>query len=69
MTNDSSRLTPEQEHRLLESYHGLADLAQDCTVPAVLAALRGALAELRTALDGQAVDFDYYALVGHSHAA
>ncbi|MFD3728496.1 DUF6052 family protein [Streptomyces sp. NPDC058671] len=60
MTNDSS-LTPEQEHLLLESYRTLTDLAETCRVPAVSAALRGALAELRVALDGQAVDLeDYY---------
>ncbi|MEU1228929.1 DUF6052 family protein [Streptomyces sp. NPDC005828] len=64
MTNDSS-LTPEQEQRLLESYRTLRDLAETCTVPAVFAALRGALAELRVALDGQAVDLDdYYRPVG-----
>ncbi|MFD6183021.1 DUF6052 family protein [Streptomyces goshikiensis] len=64
MTNDSSRLTPDQERQLLESYETLTRLAKECGVPAVHAALRGALAELRTALDGQAVEFDYYALVG-----
>ncbi|MEV4943441.1 DUF6052 family protein [Streptomyces zaomyceticus] len=64
MTNDSS-LTPEQQGRLLESYRALVDLAEDCRVPAVSAALRGALAELRVALDGQAVELeDYYRPVG-----
>ncbi|WP_445282538.1 DUF6052 family protein [Streptomyces sp. DSM 118148] len=59
MTNDTS-LTPEQRDRLLESYRTLTDLYATCRVPAVQAALRGALAELRAALDGQAVDLDDY---------
>ncbi|ROQ23185.1 hypothetical protein EDD98_7634 [Streptomyces sp. PanSC19] len=60
MTN-VSLLTPEQEQRLLESYRSLVDLADDCRVPSVSAALRGALAELRVALDGQGVELeDYY---------
>ncbi|MEU5921323.1 DUF6052 family protein [Streptomyces sp. NPDC047141] len=64
MTNDSS-LTPEQRDRLLGGYRALLDLAGDCRVPAVSAALRGALAELRVALDGQAVELeDYYRPVG-----
>ncbi|MCZ0983663.1 DUF6052 family protein [Streptomyces diastatochromogenes] len=64
MTNDSS-LTPEQRDRLLESYRTLVDLAGTCRVPAVFAALRGALAELRVALDGQGVELDdYYRPVG-----
>lgn len=60
MTNGTS-LTPEQRDRLLESYRGLTDLLGTCRVPAVEAALRGALAELRVALEGQAVELeDYY---------
>ncbi|MGR6975140.1 DUF6052 family protein [Streptomyces cynarae] len=60
MTNDTS-LTPDQRHRLLESYRALSDLHGTCRVPAVQAALRAALAELRVALDGQAVELeDYY---------
>ncbi|MGW4273058.1 DUF6052 family protein, partial [Streptomyces seoulensis] len=60
MTNDTS-LTPEQRRRLLEGYRALSDLHGACAVPAVQAALRGALAELRVALDGQAVELeDYY---------
>ena len=59
MTNDTS-LTPEQRDRLLQSYHTLSDLRGACRVPAVQAALRGALAELRVALDGQAVALDDY---------
>ncbi|NNJ08405.1 hypothetical protein HHX38_30465 [Streptomyces sp. PKU-MA01144] len=63
MTNDTS-LTPEQEGRLLESYRTLTDLARTCRTPAVLAALRGALAELRVALDGSGVELeDYYSHV------
>jgi hypothetical protein len=60
MTNESSLLTAEQELRLLESYRTLTHLADTCKVPSVLAAVRASLAELRVALDGQAVEFDYY---------
>ncbi|MFE2209047.1 MULTISPECIES: DUF6052 family protein [Streptomyces] len=69
MTN-GTWLTPEDERRLLESYHALLDLAESCRVPAVHAALRGALAELRVALDGQAVNLeDYYRPPGRGEAA
>lgn len=69
MTNDTS-LTPDQERRLLESYRALVDLAETCRVPAVHAALRGALAELRVALDGQAVELeDYYRPLGEGRVA
>lgn len=53
-------LTAEQELQLIESYRTLGLLADTCRVPAVLAAVRASLAELRVALDGQAVEFDYY---------
>ncbi|MEE1736284.1 DUF6052 family protein [Streptomyces sp. BE147] len=53
-------LTAEQEIHLLESYRTLGYLAENCRVPSVLAAVRASLAELRIALDGQAVEFDYY---------
>ena len=46
--------------QLLGSYRSLGRLEQSCTVPAVLAAVRAARAELRIALDGQAVEFEYY---------
>ncbi|WP_256104160.1 DUF6052 family protein [Streptomyces sp. ODS05-4] len=59
MTNGTS-LTPDQRGTLLEGYRSLTALAETCQVPAVRAALRGALAELRVALDGQAVDLDDY---------
>ncbi|WP_328973804.1 DUF6052 family protein [Streptomyces sp. NBC_00239] len=60
MTNENSPLTADQEQRLLETYRALEDLALGCGEPAVRAAVKAALAELRTALDGQAVEFDYY---------
>ncbi|MFC8370567.1 MULTISPECIES: DUF6052 family protein [unclassified Streptomyces] len=60
MTNASSPLTAEQELHLIESYRTLTHLADTVQVPAVLASVRTCLAELRLALDGQAIDFDYY---------
>lgn len=60
MTNENSTLTADQEHRLLETYNTLTQLADTVAIPAVAASLRMAVAELRTALDGQAVEFDYY---------
>ncbi|WP_307825390.1 DUF6052 family protein [Streptomyces sp. MBT55] len=46
--------------QLLGSYRSLGLLEQSCAVPAVLAAVRAARAELRIALDGQGVEFEYY---------
>lgn len=60
MTNAHSPLTAEQQHRLLETYNTLSHLLETVPVPAVAASVRAALAELRVALDGQAVEFDYY---------
>lgn len=60
MTNASSPLTAEQELHLVESYRTLTHLADTVQVPAVLASVRVCLAELRLALDGQAIDLDYY---------
>ncbi|MFI9203869.1 DUF6052 family protein [Streptomyces sp. NPDC053048] len=64
MTNERAEpagLTPEQERVLLDAYTALGGLARSCEVPAVTAAVGAALAELRVALDGQAVDFDFFA--------
>ncbi|GHG38647.1 DUF6052 family protein [Streptomyces zaomyceticus] len=63
MTNAHSFLSPEQEARLLGAYTALKELSADCRVPAVGAAVTMALAELRTALDGQGVEFDYFSTV------
>ncbi|MCY0942920.1 DUF6052 family protein [Streptomyces antarcticus] len=60
MTNAHSYLSTEQEAQLLGAYTDLRELASGCEVPAVRAAVNVALAELRTALDGQAVEFDYF---------
>ncbi|MFE7134893.1 DUF6052 family protein [Streptomyces sp. NPDC057638] len=53
-------LTPAQEETLLAGYRALTAVERSCAVPAVRAALRGALAELRVALEGQAVELDDY---------
>jgi hypothetical protein len=53
-------LTGTEEQQLLECYATLHQLAETCDVPAVLAAVRVALAELHAALDGQALEFEYY---------
>ncbi|ALU98436.1 hypothetical protein WQO_33850 (plasmid) [Streptomyces globisporus C-1027] len=60
MTSANSPLRPEQVEQLLVSYRSLGLLEQSCAVPAVLAAVRAARAELRIALDGQGVEFEYY---------
>lgn len=56
-----SDLTPAQERQLMDCYRTLQRLAAGCEVPAVLAAVRVAAAELRAALDSQAVDFAFFA--------
>ncbi|MFI6509020.1 DUF6052 family protein [Streptosporangium sp. NPDC050855] len=48
------------ERRLLECHAMLRRLEESCEVPAVRAAVRAALAELRAALDSQAVDFPFF---------
>ncbi|GAA3037016.1 DUF6052 family protein [Streptosporangium longisporum] len=57
-TGDSAAL----ERRLLECLAMLRRLEESCEVPAVRAAVRAALAELRAALDSQAVDFPFFSL-------
>jgi hypothetical protein len=53
-------LTGAQERQLRDCYATLHDLAGSVEVPSVLAAVRAALAELHAALDGQALDFEFY---------
>ncbi|GAA3748690.1 DUF6052 family protein [Salinactinospora qingdaonensis] len=60
MTNERNDLSAEQELRLTESYTALHELAGSCEVPSVRAAARAAVAELHAALDGQALEFDFY---------
>ncbi|MEU1287192.1 DUF6052 family protein [Kitasatospora sp. NPDC005856] len=55
-----ARLSPEEEERLRDCYRVLHGLAASCQVPSVRAAARAAVAELHAALDGQALDFEYY---------
>lgn len=60
MTNGRDELTDLQERQLRECYATLRELAETCQVPSVTAATRMALAELHAALDGQALDFEFY---------
>lgn len=60
MTNGPGELTGRQERQLLECYATLHQLSAECDVPAVVAAVRVALAELHAAVNGQALDFDFY---------
>jgi hypothetical protein len=65
MTNVHSQLSAEQEQQLLTSYRTLTELAGSCRIPSVLAAVRSSLAELRAALAGQDIEFDYYGHPGY----
>ncbi|MGW5051311.1 DUF6052 family protein [Actinokineospora sp. NPDC004072] len=56
----SGELTAHEEQRLREAYAALHELAATCGVPGVRAAARAAVAEVHTALDGQALDFELY---------
>lgn len=60
MTNDRAELSDVHARLLRECYGALHQLAAECTVPSVLAAARAALAELHAALEGQALEFEYY---------
>jgi Family of unknown function (DUF6052) len=60
MTSALAELHPIEERELRTCYAALQELAASCAVPAVRAAARLAVAELHAALDGQALDFDYY---------
>jgi len=60
MTNGRGELSGVQERQLRECYRTLHQLVDSCDVPAVLAATRMALAELHAALDGQALEFEFY---------
>lgn len=56
----SGELTLREQQQLRECYAALHELAATCEVPAVRAAARAAVAEVHTALDGQALDFEMY---------
>jgi len=58
--NDLGELSGTQERQLRECYATLHYLAESCRVPSVRAASRMALAELHAALDGQALEFEFY---------
>lgn len=56
----SGELTAHEERQLREVYATLHELAATCSVPAVRTAARAAVAEVHTALDGQALEFELY---------
>lgn len=56
----SGELRPRERQQLLDCYAALHELAATCEVPAVRAAARAAVAQVHTALDGQALDFEMY---------
>lgn len=60
MSEQGPRLRPEEEERLRRSYEDLKELAATCEVPSVRAAARAALAELHSALSGQALGYELY---------
>jgi hypothetical protein len=53
-------ISADHEAKLRRCYAVLKELAGECEVPSVRAAARMALAELFPALDGQALDFEFY---------
>ena len=60
MSEQGPRLRPDEEERLRRSYEDLKELATHCEVPSVRAAARSALAQLHTALSGQALGYELY---------
>jgi hypothetical protein len=56
----SGELTEREQRQLRECYAMLHELAATCTVASVRAAARAAVAQVHTALDGQALDFQMY---------
>ncbi|UUV29032.1 DUF6052 family protein [Amycolatopsis roodepoortensis] len=60
MTNATGELSAEHRHALIDTYLTLHELAIGCAVPSVRAAARAAVAEVHAALDGQAIDFEFY---------
>jgi Family of unknown function (DUF6052) len=60
MTNVTAELTDIEQRQLKDAYRLLRQLAQTVTVPGVQAAVRLAVADLHSALEGQALEFDFY---------
>lgn len=56
----NGELTETQLQQLLECHDALRRLEAESDVPAVTAAVRAAAVELRTALDGQTLAFDFF---------
>jgi hypothetical protein len=60
MTNARGELTDIEQRQLKDAYRTLRQLAETVEVPGVQAAVRLAVADLHSALEGQALEFDFY---------
>ena len=60
MTNARGELTDLEQRQLKEAYRLLQQLAETVDVPGVQAAVRLAVADLHSALEGQALEFEFY---------
>ena len=60
MTNARGDLTDLEQRQLRDVYRTLRQLAETVEAPGVLAAVRLAVADLHSALEGQALEFDFY---------
>lgn len=60
MTNARGDLTDIELRQLKDVYRTLHQLAETVEAPGVLAAVRLAVADLHSALEGQALEFDFY---------
>lgn len=60
MTNVRGELTDIEARQLRDVYRTLQQLAATVEAPGVLAAVRLAVADLHSALEGQALEFEFY---------
>lgn len=58
--NETADISADHEAKLRQCYATLKELSECCEAPSVRAAARMALAELFPALDGQALEFEFY---------